>query len=228
MDLRSTIRASRGTRDGANAYLASAADPRLQLGAGTNIFPGWFNTDAAPASTDVFFLDSTRTFPFDDGVLSCVYSEHHLEHLSLPGGLATLRECHRVLRVGGTIRIATPDLNAIVRLLDEELTTEQQRYVDFIAERYLHPDMPRSVAAVVNNAFHNWGHQFLYDHNTLADSLARAGFVDVRRVALQESNHPLLRKLEQHGDFVGDQGINHYETMVVEATRGAGRASASH
>lgn len=220
MDLRSTIRASRGTRDAADGYLASSAEPRLQLGAGTNVFPGWFNTDAAPASADVYFLDSTRTFPFEDGTLSYVYSEHHLEHLAFPGGLATLRECHRVLRPGGALRIATPDLDAIVSLLKTDLTTEQRRYVDFIAERYLHPDMPRSATAVVNNAFRNWGHQFLYDHSTLADSLTRAGFVDVRGVELTESTHPLLRNLEHHGDFVGDEGINRYETMVVEATRG--------
>lgn len=46
--------------------------------------------------------------------MSVVYSSHTLEHFTRKEGLNFLKECHRVLRKKGIIRIVVPDLQCVV------------------------------------------------------------------------------------------------------------------
>ena len=41
---------------------------------------------------------------------------------------------------------------------------------------------------VINNAFRDWGHQFLYDGDLLVMTMQEAGFTNIRRGSLGESN----------------------------------------
>lgn len=200
-------------------YLASHDVRKLQLGAGTNILEGWLNTDLSPSSASVCYLDTTRRFPFADESFEYVFSEHHIEHITYKEGLFTLRECYRVLRPGGIIRLATPDLGVLLGLYTPEPDELQQRYIRFIAERFLPGIQTPRPAFVINNAFHNWGHQFLYDRATLQQALTEAGFLDISFTRPGESNNRHLRQIERHGQFIGDEEINQFETMVVEGKR---------
>lgn len=49
-------------------------------------------------------------FPWQTDSVDIVYSSHALEHFTREEGYRFLRECHRVLRPGGIIRIVAPDL----------------------------------------------------------------------------------------------------------------------
>lgn len=201
------------------AYRATQADRRLQLGAGRHALPGWFNTDLEPLPPDIHYLDSSRPFPLPDASFDYVFSEHHLEHLSWPAGQLTLRECHRVLRPGGLLRVATPSLEALVGLITDRPSPEQQRYIDFMSASFLHPDLPPGAASVVNNAFVSWGHQYLYDRPRLLADLAAAGFVEPVFQRPGHSEHPQLTGIERHGQFIGDEQLNQFETMVVEVRK---------
>jgi SAM-dependent methyltransferase len=200
-------------------YLAGHQVRKLQIGAGSNQLPGWLNTDLRPASAEVCFLDATVRFPFADGVFDYVLSEHQLEHIPWDRGQFMLRECWRVLRPGGRIRIATPSLEVLAGLVTEHPSEAQRRYVEFISASYLGPALPTGVAGVVNNAFRNWGHQFIYDRPTLLAGLAEAGFIDATFTQPGQSEHEHFRGVEGHGDFLGDQETNAFETMVAEARR---------
>jgi predicted SAM-dependent methyltransferase len=200
-------------------YLASATVPKLQLGAGTHALPGWFNTDLQPSPPDVYFLDSISKFPFADATFDYILSEHHLEHVPWDRAQFMLSECHRVLRPGGRIRIATPSLESLVSLITAEPNSLQQRYIEFMSQSFLQPSMPAGAAGVLNNAFVSWGHQFLYDRPTLLQSLAANGFVDPEFTMPGQSRHEHLCGVEGHGDFIGDESMNRFETMVVEAIR---------
>ena len=130
-----------------------------------------------------------------------------------------LRECARVLRPGGVVRIATPDIGAIVGLYRDELSDEQRAYVEWFLERNDVPaDGERSVF-VINHFFTSWGHRFLYDRKTLGEALEQAGFRDVTEHRPGESEHPELRGLERHGTVLGDERWNDFETFVLEARR---------
>ena len=99
-----------------------------------------------------------------------------------------------------------------------DLASDQAGYVEFIAQRYISRDRAQPVF-VLNNAFRAWGHQFLFDEDTLRSTLCSAGFTDVQRYKVAESDDAQLRGLEAHGSTVGNAAANEFETLVVEAER---------
>jgi len=101
------------------AYLAAHDVRALQLGAGPNALDGWLNTDIAPSRRGIAYLDATRPFPLEDETFDYVFSEHQIEHIEARHALPMLRECFRVLKPGGRLRIATPDLAVVIGLYDE-------------------------------------------------------------------------------------------------------------
>ncbi len=179
----------------------------------------WFNTDIAPSSPCVFFLDSTKRFPFDDAVFHYIFSEHHIEHLTYAEGLCTLRECYRVLKPDGKIRIATPSLEVLIGLYTSAPIDPQKRYTEFITDAFLPEIRVYNPVFVINNAFRNWGHRFLYDRAILHDAMKEVGFVDIAPAVPGESNEEQLRGVERHGQFIGNEELSRFETMVLEARR---------
>jgi SAM-dependent methyltransferase len=60
------------------------------------------------------YLDVRRRFPLESGSVEAIYTAHMLEHLYEDEAAHCLRECVRVLRPGGVMRIGVPDLDWIV------------------------------------------------------------------------------------------------------------------
>ena len=52
--------------------------------------------------------------PFPDNSQSVIYSAHMFEHIPHDTVLFILKECFRVLKPGGTVRIEVPDINKII------------------------------------------------------------------------------------------------------------------
>jgi len=87
----------------------------LNVGCGAVFHPGWVNLDAVPAHPSVRRWDLRIGLPFRDGEVAVCYASHVLEHLPRQGAAGFLRECHRILKSGGVVRIVVPDLEAIAR-----------------------------------------------------------------------------------------------------------------
>jgi predicted SAM-dependent methyltransferase len=191
---------------------------KLHLGAGENVLPGWLNTDGSGWRPEgVVYLDARKPFPLPDASFDAVFSEHMLEHLTYPEGQACLRECLRVVRPGGRVRIATPALDRIARLYDAEQTEVQRRYLRWAIDTLGADGDAYLPGFVVNNFVRAWGHRFIYDEQTLRHALTYAGFVDVERRRVGESEDPNLSGLERH--LAEAPEFNEYETLVLEARR---------
>ena len=207
-----------GNHGAVEQYLQSHTVTKLQIGSGFNHIPGWLQTDIAPRSDDVAYLDAAKPFPIADGTFDYVFSEHMIEHISWREGLQMLRECRRVLKPGGVLRIATPDLAVLVGLYQGDRGALADRYIKWITDRFL-PDIGVYKAPfVINNAFRNWGHKFLYDGEVLEMAMGEVGFVDIVRCAPGESAHADLRGIEAHGVAIDNEEMNAFETMVFEAS----------
>jgi len=210
-------------------YLNRCDVPRLQLGAGINVLNGWLNTDMFPHPRyrEVVFLDARRRFPLPDCTFQYVFSEHLIEHMEYQDGVRMLGECFRVLRPGGRIRIATPDLRALLDLYRADKTDLQQRYIAWAVDTYLPEIGIYQDVFVINNFFRNWGHRFIYDEKALTDALLRVGFREVRRCEVGDSPDIHLKGLESHGRFIGAD-FNRLETLVLEAVRPQETGGSAH
>lgn len=88
----------------------------LNLGCGKRYHPDWINIDMHPQGPDVVAHDLTQGIPMADNSCDVVYHSNLLEHLRPPDACGLLKECFRVLRIGGTLRVAVPDLEGICRV----------------------------------------------------------------------------------------------------------------
>ena len=201
------------------AYLRRHRVCTLQLGCGFNGLEGWLNTDLAPARKEIVFLDVSRRFPIAGATFDLVYSEHLIEHLTLPQGRVMLSECYRILRPGGAIRIATPDLRRIIGLLKPAPTELERMYLEWSTQKFLPWAPGPSGACVVNNFFRDWGHQFIYDEDMLRFQLDDAGFVGIHGCEYSESAVPEFRGVETHAAATGNEAMIVFETMILEARK---------
>jgi predicted SAM-dependent methyltransferase len=194
-------------------YLREHPTRKLQIGADVCPLPGWLNTDLCPQTLRCVTLDATKPFPLPDASFDYAYSEHQIEHIGYDEGLAMLKECYRILRAGGKVRIATPCLDQLVDLR-EPASDLQYRYMRGVTDgRY--PGAPDATSCfAINGTFMHWGHRFIYDRETLRLTLERAGFSDVRFFVPTESDDPNLRHIESR-----ISEMDAYETMVAEAVR---------
>lgn len=200
------------------AYLASHPVARLNVGAGGALLDGWLNTDRDPGPGAVY-LDVTRRFPLPDASVQRVLVEHVIEHVPLEAGRHMLRECSRVLAPGGRVRVSTPDLERIAALRTGGADPAAQRYVAWAAQAFCADQRGNPAALVVNNAFRNWGHAFLYDEETLRTALADAGFVDVRRLPYAQTQDEHFAGAEGAGIDEHGRAMRAFETLALEARR---------
>jgi hypothetical protein len=98
----------------ARAIAARRTDLRLHLGSGPDRLSEWVNIDLVGMSSDLAW-DLRRRLPFPDGSARAAFLEHVIEHFALADALAVLKDCHRVLAAGGTIRVGVPDFGRYVR-----------------------------------------------------------------------------------------------------------------
>ena len=198
------------------AYFAAHPAPALHLGCGGNLLAGWLNTDLLPERGNVVVLDCTRPLPFADGAFHRIFSEHMIEHIPLAAARGLLAECRRVLRAGGAIRLATPNLAQVCRFHTMRSDPTVARYLAWSRPRYAVPGPGSDAAHVINSLFYHHGHRFLYDEETLSALLREAGFINCVACAPSESPRPGMAGLEHHGHVMGDE-FNRLETLVVEA-----------
>jgi predicted SAM-dependent methyltransferase len=91
---------------------------KLNLGSGTAPIPGFVNVDALEDAPGVDVVaDISGRLPFDDGAADLVYASHVLEHFPTDEVPALLAEWRRVLRPGGTVLIAVPDLQVVASIM---------------------------------------------------------------------------------------------------------------
>jgi predicted SAM-dependent methyltransferase len=116
-------------------YLAKPGPKKLHIGCGHNKPGDWLNTDITDHA-DVCFLDATTTFPMPDNAFDYAFSEHMIEHVPYEAGQVMLKECLRVLKPGGKVRIATPNLTNILALYTDAPTPIQQEYIRWSIDRH--------------------------------------------------------------------------------------------
>jgi len=87
--------------------------PYLNLGCGSTYSEQWTNLDFVSNSEHVIAHNILNGIPSTDKTYEVVYHSHMLEHLPKKDALSFIKECYRVLKSGGIIRVVVPNLEQI-------------------------------------------------------------------------------------------------------------------
>lgn len=207
---------------------------KINLGCGPVTPAGWVNIDRSPGlvldkipglrgalgrlgvipkaqatakwSGDVMHRDVRKGLPFATGTVDAIYSSHMLEHVPRDTANKILVECRRVLRDGGVIRVAIPDIRVLV-----------DRYVadggEDAAETFIRetgmgveqgPTGSRRLVQLVSGARHKW----MYDEASLQRLFVQAGFADPVMRTYLEGDCPTIDEVETRE-----------ESLFLEATK---------
>jgi predicted SAM-dependent methyltransferase len=200
-----------------SSYLAHHTPAKLHIGCLEHPLRGWLNTEYGWGPPHgALYLDATGPFPIDSNSFDYIFSEHMIEHVSLAGALNMLTECHRVLKPGGRIRISTPPLEFLLDLMTKP-GEDHIRYADYHYAEFLCDAPLKLPAAIVNDYYRAWGHQFVYDRQSLTQLLLKAGFVNIEEFRINVSGDPHLQGLENEGRM--PDGLLALTTMTLEAER---------
>lgn len=153
---------------------------KLNIGSFTVMLPPpWVNLDILDlkdyAQEKGFIFrqtDVTKRLPFWDNSADFINSSHLIEHLTVEEGIAFLKECRRVLKPGGTVRIGTPDVK---KLAESYMAGEMDKFNDIQPEEY---------RQALSQADKFWrlltaGHKTCYDLPAIKKSFELAGFSEV-------------------------------------------------
>lgn len=88
---------------------------KVNLGCGGHFNDEWINVDFNSKNPKVIISDLSKTLPFDNSSIDVLYHSHLLEHFDKNTGINFIKECMRILKPGGLIRIVVPDLENIVQ-----------------------------------------------------------------------------------------------------------------
>jgi predicted SAM-dependent methyltransferase len=138
-----------------------------------------------------------------------------IEHISYGAGLIMLRECFRVLKPNGILRLVTPDMKFLISLFYE--ATSNQRYIEWASERFIKDNAPSCATSVINHFHHAWGHRYIYDGSVIKDALEKAGFSEITECQISKSDHPELSNLENIQRM--PPGFLEMESIIFEAQK---------
>jgi SAM-dependent methyltransferase len=137
------------------------------------------------------YLNAAKCFPFPSQSVSAIYTSHMLEHLYPWHAETCLRECLRVLKPDGVLRIAVPDLEQIVARFESSHPAEFLRHIF----EYGH--------GLAKNS-----HRWHYTNKSLCDLLIAVGFRAATTCSYRQGCCPDLYLIENRPD-----------SLFVEAVR---------
>lgn len=162
---------------------------RLNWGCGASGEPGWINSDQKEGPGIDLPCDIRTGLPLPDGTIDYIVSIHALPEVPYPDLVPVLQELRRVLKTGGVLRMALPDLLKGVAA-----------YHRGERDYFLVPDEDaQSLGAKLVTQLVWYGYsRTLFTPDFVEEILLRSGFVDVRHCAYQEtfSRFPSITELD--------------------------------
>jgi len=147
---------------------------KLHIGCGWRDFgEDWIHIDGGEYP-HVKFHDVTK-LPHDDDSVDLIYTSHLFEYFDREDGLEVLKEWFRVLKKGGTLRIAVPDFEMMAKLYAEGKFPLENFVGPLYGKMKMGAKGPNEGKAPIIY------HKTVYDFDSLKEVLGSIGFKKVRR-----------------------------------------------
>lgn len=196
---------------------------KLNLGCGPTGISGWLNYDwgALPLLSklpvlqkilgrfgvipkdyivswpSVKLVNIKNKFPLRDNVISHIYCSHILEHFEIWETIKILKECYRVLKPGGAIRVIVPDLEKLINIYKSKgegaRAGKELCNMWWGFEKDIEPESFLQKMTRAQTREHQWG----YDREELEHVMEEAGFSTTKRVSIYEGVTPDIEKLDR-------------------------------
>lgn len=163
---------------------------KINLGSGDYKLDGWLNVDLARKDNPDLVADLSRPLPFADASVDYIHTEDFFAALTLEQAYDFLRECRRVLKLHGVMRLLTPDLERLAHKYLEDPEWLLKVWDHFVGL----PLRTRSACEIFNLGM-RLGGKFHYDRPTLIGIAAECG-LRAYEVAYAQSEHAALRGID--------------------------------
>lgn len=158
-----------------DAAIHSGKPVKLELGSSSRPeLSGWIASDINGGGD--IKMDFTKPLSFPDNSVDRIYSSHVLEHFSYPNPmLPFLKECVRILKVGGEFSISVPNAAIFLEAYRSPENFDKEKYC--VWDVGLKFDSP--IDYVNFMAYLGGEHKHLFDEHNLCQVLREAGLSDV-------------------------------------------------
>ncbi len=138
---------------------------KIHLGCGKRYLEGYIHVDIHPHDHIDFLSNIDKLDMFQDGYANLIYASHCLEYFDREEVVEVLKEWKRVLAPGGTLRLAVPNLEALIKVYSKS----------------------GDINKIVGPLYGKWSigkgksiyHKTVYDLNSLSEILNKAGFEQI-------------------------------------------------
>lgn len=160
----------------------------ISLGSGKEPPKKWIGFDRYKSGKNVFAVNMLFDFPVASNTVDEILAEHIFEHFYWDDLEFILKECYRVLKNNGKIRIVSPNAENIARLI--KLGSQAENDFDVITDSNLHKWNKDGMCWIrtINQITHQWGeHKCVLTPEMMESLLKHIGFKEITILPLKES-----------------------------------------
>ena len=171
---------------------------KYNLGSGGVTPEGWLNITLLDNLTINTFYNVNQTkqnfllnydlrngIPALDNSLDVVYHSHLIEHLLASEAASFIKECYRVLKRGGLLRILVPDLRLFANAYINNDKHFLENYRKLALENNL--EVYSTPSQIFLGMMHGHEHKWAYDFESLYKLLVDSGFINIGKTLFQSS-----------------------------------------
>ena len=149
-------------------------------------------------------VDLEKRLPWKDNSIDAIYGGEMLEHFTEEKGNELLKECFRILRPQGVLRMRVPDNGEFwgnyLRELAEIKSTPRNQWNDSHSRwiRMFFDDICTGFKPGYAGHYHRW----MFDEVSLCIAFERAGFSSVSKMQFHESRISSIAAVEVRNDLI--------------------------
>ena len=135
-----------------------------------------------------------KPLPLDTNTVNEIYTSHTLEHFNFNNIILILKECKRILKTGGKLKVCVPNSRLYIESYLNKKNFEERKswYEPGLTNTGSHIDQVNYIAYL------NGHHQYLFDEENLVNIIKKSGF---EQVMLREFEKDLDLK-ERHFESI--------------------------